>query len=287
MRLSTLFENEKCPFALEVFPPKRESGVESIYKMLRELREIPADYISVTYSAGGSGAREYTAQIARFLKQELGVEPLAHLTCTNSHRDEVEKELAALRAGGVENILALRGDSIPGAEDCHDFAHASDLMREVTAQGGFYTVGACYPEGHPESPDFAKDVDRLRFKLDSGAGHFVSQLFFDNGKFFRFLNLARKKGIVCPVEAGVMPVVRPEQITRTIALSSASLPSGFTKWVSRYSNDKDSFYQAGVDYAIRQIRDLIEGGVDAIHLYAMNNPNVAKQIYDGISDLLG
>ena len=286
MQLSQLFETGRCPFALEVFPPKRESGVESIYNMLQQLHEIPVDYISVTYSAGGSGAREYTAQIARHLKQELGVEPLAHLTCTNSRRDEVGREMEALRAGGVENVLALRGDAIPGAERCHDFAHASDLMREVNAFGGFYLVGACYPEGHPESQNLAQDVERLRFKLDSGAGHLVSQLFFDNGKFFRFLNLARKKGLDCPVEAGVMPVVKPEQITRTISLSSASLPSEFTKWVSRYSDDRASFYAAGVDYSIRQIRDLIEGGVDGIHLYAMNNPDVAKAIYDGVRDLL-
>jgi len=186
----------------------------------------------------------------------------------------------------VENILALRGDRNPDVPPSKDFAHASQLMQAVERAGGFYLVGACYPEGHPESPSLAEDIGYLQAKVDAGAGHFVSQMFFDNGKFYRFLNLARKKGIANPVEAGVMPVVKPEQITRVVGLSSASLPAAFSKWVSRWQNDAEGFYRAGIDYAIAQIRDLIEGGADGIHLYAMNNPDVAIRIYDGVADLL-
>lgn len=286
MHISELFKKDSCLFALEVFPPKKESKVESVYGMLDQLGEMPVDYISVTYSAGGNGAREYTAQISSYLKNNLQIEPLAHLTCATQQRDDIARELERLTQSGVENILALRGDYAPGVLPCKDFLHASDLLREIKAKGGFYLVGACYPEGHPESSSLEKDVEHLCKKIDFGAGHFVSQLFFDNGKYYRFLNLARKKGVDCPIEAGVMPITRMEQIARTISLSSASLPADFTKWVSLYGNDPQSFYQAGIEYAITQIRDLIEGGVDGIHLYAMNNPQVAKQVYDGISDLL-
>ena len=286
MQLAELFKTKKCPFALEVFPPKRFSGVESVYGTLEAIAKVPCDYISVTYSAGGGGAKEYTALIAERLKNQLGIEPLAHLTCANSCQDEINRELLALRAAGVQNILALRGDHTPDVPPCKDFAHASDLMEEIRAAGDFYMVGACYPEGHPESANIVEDVASLHYKMQAGVGHLVSQLFFDNGRFFRFLNLARKKGITCPIEAGIMPIVKPEQIQRTISLSSASLPSEFTRWVSLYAHDPQAFYDAGIDYAIMQIRDLIESGVDGIHLYAMNNPCVTQRIYDGICDLL-
>ncbi len=286
MKLDGLFKEQKCLFAVEVFPPKRTSGVETVYKTLDATQKIGADYISVTYSAGGSGATEYTADIARYLRQKLGVEPLAHLTCLGSPRNAVDDELSRLRDAGVENILALRGDVINGRPACRDFAHASDLCAAIKARGGFYIAAACYPEGHPDSSCLADDVDRLRFKIDAGAGHFVSQLFFDNGKFFRFLNLARKKQVNCPVEAGVMPIVSITQVERTLAMSSASIPAGFAAMVRKYQNDPASFYEAGLDYAICQARDLIEAGVDGIHLYAMNRPEVAKRVYAGVKDLL-
>ncbi len=286
MKLDQLFKEKRCPFAIEVFPPKRTSAVESVYTALGEMCDAGADYISVTYSAGGTGASEYTAAIAQRVLETHGVEPLAHLTCVNARRGEIDAELARLSGVGVSNVLALRGDQRLGVEPSKDFLHASDLIATVGAHGGMYIVAACYPEGHPESASLAEDIDRLRFKLDAGAGHFVSQLFFDNGQFFRFLNLARKKGVDCPVEAGVMPVVRREQLERTLMLSSASMPSDFTRMLGRYRNDAAGFYEAGIDYAIRQIRDLIEGGADGIHLYAMNNPDVARRVYAGVRDLL-
>ncbi len=286
MRLTELFAAKPCVFALEVFPPKRHSTVESVYGMLKQVGKLPVDYISVTYSAGGSGATEHTRQIARYLRDELGIEALAHLTCLHAKQDEVEKELEALRAAGIENILALRGDKNPDEMPCRDFAHASNLVAAIKASGGFCIAAACYPEGHPESASLAQDIDNLHHKLEAGAGHLVSQLFFDNGKFYRFLNLARKRGVSCPVEAGVMPVTRPEMLGRTISLSSASLPAEFSRMAGRYADNPAAFYDAGIDYAIRQCRDLIEGGVDGIHLYAMNKPDVARRVYEGIADLL-
>lgn len=286
MKINSLFEQKPCVFALEVFPPKRESGIQGVYQTLDKMGTIPLDYISVTYSAGGSGAKEYTGQLAAYIKDNLHIEPLAHLTCLNSQRQEIEQELQGLQKAGIENILALRGDRNPAITPSKDFAHASDLIAEVQRFGGFYMAAACYPEGHPESNSLAEDVEHLKLKVDAGAEHFVSQLFFDNGQFYRFLNLARKKGINKPVEAGVMPVVKLEQLERTISLSSASLPSAFSKMVSRYAQDATSFYEAGIEYAITQIRDLIESGTDGIHLYAMNNPDVAMRVRQGVADLL-
>ena len=286
MKLGSFFAQKECVFALEVFPPKRENDVKNLYVSLKEMAFLQPDYISVTYSAGGKGGKEHTANIAAYLKNELDIEPLAHLTCTGLGQGDIKDMTGMLRYSGVENILALRGDKAPGQEAELDFTYASDLMRSILQNGDFYIVGACYPEGHPESDNMMADIEGLRQKIRAGSGHLISQLFFDNGKFFRFLNLVRKKGIVCPIEAGIMPVTKIEQIEKMITLSSASIPVEFSKIVSRYADDPASFYEAGIDYSIRQIRDLMESGVDGIHLYAMNNAKVARKVWDGIADLL-
>ena len=184
-------------------------------------------------------------------------------------------------------MLAVRGDETPLRPRSRDFLHASDLMdfvRTTAPEVGF--AGACYPEGHPESASPAADVENLKFKQEAGAGFLLTQLFFDNLQYYRFVNRARKAGLSLPVSAGVMPIVKKSQIERTVALSSASLPAEFTKMIARYQNDEQTLFDAGVDYAVRQLRDLIEGGADGVHLYAMNNFEVAKKVYDGIRDLL-
>jgi len=185
-------------------------------------------------------------------------------------------------------VLTLRGDRTPLRPESPDFVHACDLAAFVRAQKPSFDIhAACYPEGHPEAPSLAQDVENLRCKQQAGATHLLTQLFFDNGKFYRFLNLARRAGITLPVSAGVMPIVRRSQIERTVALSSASLPSDFTRMIARWQDDPDSLRQAGIEYAVSQLRDLIEGGADGVHLYAMNDAGVAEQVYEGIRDLLG
>ena len=184
-------------------------------------------------------------------------------------------------------MQALRGDRTPTRPESPDFAHASDLAQFVwQTQPEFDIHAACYPEGHPEAATLAQDVANLRFKQEAGATHLLTQLFFDNMHFYRFLNLARRAGITLPVSAGVMPIVKRSQIERTVALSSASLPSEFTRMISRYQDDPESLYAAGIDYAVQQLRDLIEGGADGVHLYAMNDAKVAAAVYEGIKDLL-
>ena len=287
MKLETLFQQKACVFSLEVFPPRKHGGdIAGLLPVLEKMKALHPDFVSVTYGAGGGPAGMSTVRIASHLKHVLGVEPLAHLTCVNSSEDEIDRVLDALNSEQVKNILALRGDRVPQASPKDAYAHADQLVRKIKACGDFYVAGACYPEGHAESPSLTQDIEFLKRKVDAGVQHLVTQLFFDNARFFRFMNLMRKKGIRVPVQAGVMPIVSKRQIERTVALSSASLPPQFTKMISRYAEDEQAMFDAGIAYAVEQLRDLIEGGVDGVHLYAMNNPEVARRVYEGIADLL-
>lgn len=287
MLLYEKFSQSPCVFSIEVFPPKRSTGTpESLYPVLNKLAGLRPDYISVTYGAGGSEAGEDTCHIACYLKNTLGIEPLAHLTCVNADRDDVVNTLQQLRQHDVRNILALRGDVNPDLPRKTDFLYASDLVKFIHSQGAFNVAGACYPEGHVESPNLTQDLKNMAHKIQAGLSHLVTQLFFDNGSYYRFLNMARKAGYTLPVQAGVMPIVNSRQVQRTIALSSASMPVALTKMLSKYDNDPASLYEAGIEFAIHQIRDLIIGGADGIHLYAMNNAEVAGKVYEGIADLL-
>ena len=287
MKLETLFEKKPCVFSIECFPPKQTANVEKMKDTLRRMKTLSPDFISVTYGAGGSSGGASTVEIADFLKNELNIEPLAHLICMGSDRSAAENTIEALGKAGACNVLALRGDESPLRPKSADFAHASDLMRYIQAKAPECGIaGACYPEGHPESDTPAADIEGLKEKQAAGAGFLITQLFFDNAKFYRFQNRARKAGLNLPVSAGVMPIVKKSQIERTVALSSASMPSDFTRMIARYQNDEASLFDAGIEYAVRQLRDLIEGGADGVHLYAMNNFAVAEKIYDGIRDLL-
>lgn len=226
-------------------------------------------------------------EVADYIQHEVGVPALAHLICMGNDQTSAARILDELEQAGVRDVLALRGDRTPTRPESPDFKHASDLTAFIKwKKPGFSVHGACYPEAHPEAATLQQDVENLRIKQANGAEHLLTQLFFDNMHFYRFLNLARRAGVTLPVSAGVMPIVKRSQIERTVALSSASLPSEFTRMVSRFQDDPDSLYEAGIEYAVNQLRDLIEGGADGVHLYAMNDANVAAKVYEGIKDLL-
>ena len=287
MYIRQLFAQKPCVFSMEIFPPKQTVGYEKLQNSLRQMAELHPDFISVTYGAGGSAGGVSTCELASFLKNELKVEPLAHIICMGSEKETIQPTLDELFAAGIQNILALRGDRSPLRAESRDFPHASDLAAFIRSHyGSFGLSGACYPEGHVESPSLAADVANLRIKQEAGVSHLVTQLFFDNLHYYRFLNLARRAGVDLPVSAGVMPIVKKQQIERTVALSGASLPPKFAKMISRWQDDEASLFDAGIDYAVEQMRDLIEGGADGVHLYAMNNPVVASRVYEGIRDLL-
>lgn len=287
MLISQMFKRKPCVFSIECFPPKETVRFERMKDALRTMKTLNPDYISVTYGAGGSTGGVSTVEVASFLKNELDVEPLAHILCMGSDRAKAAALLDELDNAGVRNVLTLRGDRTPARPESPDFKHASDLTAFIKwKKPGFSVHGACYPEAHPEAATLQQDVENLRIKQANGAEHLLTQLFFDNMHFYRFLNLARRAGVTLPVSAGVMPIVKRSQIERTVALSSASLPSEFTRMVSRFQDDPDSLYEAGIEYAVNQLRDLIEGGADGVHLYAMNDANVAAKVYEGIKDLL-
>ena len=285
MKLQTLFDQKKVVFSLEIFPPKKTASIQTIYDTLDALSDISPDFISVTYGAGGNPADRSTVQIASTIKHQYHIEPLAHLTCVNSTREHIGLVLDDLRENEIENILALRGDLNPNVPPQTDYRYACDLIREIERYGGFDIAAACYPEGHPESPDLITDVRYLKQKVDAGAQHLVSQLFFDNDDFFRFLERCRIAGIEVPIEAGIMPVLNRSSIERMVSLCGASMPRKLTRILARYGDHPAALREAGMAYAIDQIADLIAAGVDGIHLYTMNNPAVAKQISESISSI--
>ena len=232
---------------------------------LRQMQAMDPGFISVTFGAGGSAGGVSTAEVADYIQNELHVPTLAHLICMGNDETRAAEILDQLESVGVRDVLALRGDRSPSRPESPDFKHASDLTSFIKWKKPEFSVhGACYPEGHPEADSLLHDVENLRIKQAAGAEHLLTQLFFDNMHFYRFLNLARRAGITLPVSAGVMPIVKRSQIERTVSLSSASLPSEFTRMISRYQDDPAGLYDAGIDYAVRQLRDLIEGGADGL-----------------------
>jgi methylenetetrahydrofolate reductase (NADPH) len=285
MKIRELFD-KKTIFSLEVFPPKKTSSVDVIYKTLEELGDIHPDFISVTFGAGGSGNSRYALDIASKIS-ENGIIPMLHLPCINFTKEEIDSALDEAKSRGIENILALRGDINPDITPVKQFSHASDLIPYIKTRGDFDVAGACYPEGHPDSETLDEDIENLRKKVDSGADHLITQLFFDNEYFYNFRDKAVKAGINVPIEAGIMPVVNKNQIERMVTTCGASLPHKFVKIMQKYGQNPEAMRDAGIAYAINQIVDLAASDVDGIHLYSMNNAYVARKISEAVSGVLG
>lgn len=285
MRTAELFQN-KTVFSFEVFPPRKTTPIESIYSALDELHDLKPDFISVTYSASGSANKEATVAIASRIKNELGVESVAHLTCINQTRPEVLALLGQLQANNIKNILALLGDPIPGVPRQYDFDHASDLVSFIKANGDFNVIAACYPEGHQNAPSLEADIRNLKAKVDCGVDNLITQLFFENHLFYDFLNRARAAGINVPIQAGIMPVISSKQAERITAISGVKFPRKFLAMLDRYADRPETLLDAGIAYAVEQIIDLLAHGVDGIHLYTMNNPTVARRINEAARSLI-
>ncbi len=286
MKISQLFGKGRTVFSCEVFPPKKDTPVESIYKTLDGLKDIRPDFISVTFGAGGAArVHQTTREIASIIENQYHIPAMAHLTCVGADKGDVDLLLEQLKQDGVDNILALRGDVNPDYPPKTDFTHADELVAYIRARSGIGISAACYPEGHPESPDPVSDIRYLKQKVDAGAEHLVSQLFFDNEDFYRFLERCRIAGIGVPIEAGIMPVLSASSIQRMVSLCGASMPRKLTRILARYGDHPQALREAGIAYAIDQISDLIASGVDGIHLYTMNNPAVSRQISDSISSI--
>lgn len=277
---------EKTVYSFEVFPPKKTSSIDTVYKTLEELEGLTPDFISVTFSAGGSGNSELALDIASKIKEGNKVEPMIHLPCINYSGDEISAVLTELDKRGIENILALRGDMNPEIPPKNEFRYASDLITFIKERGDYDIAGACYPEIHVEASNMVEDIQNLKKKVEAGADHLITQLFFDNHVFFDFQEKVRIAGINVPIEAGIMPVTNKSQIERMVSMCGASLPAKFVKVMQKYENNPEALRDAGIAYAINQIVELLAGGVDGIHLYTMNNPHVAKKITEAVASLL-
>ncbi len=286
MRISSIFDQKKTVLSFEVFPPKKTSPIETVYRTLEELQGLKPDFISVTYGAGGNAGDTATSDIASVIKHRYGIEPLAHLTCVNDTKQEISRVLDRLEENGVENILALRGDINPNVVPKNEFNYASELVEFIRKRESFHISCACYPEGHIDAHSLDEDIQHLRKKVEAGAEHLISQLFFDNSFFYSFLDRARSAGITVPIEAGIMPVTNRAQIERMVTLCGASLPTKFTKMMQRFEHSPEALRDAGIAYAVDQIVDLISLGVEGIHLYTMNNPYIARKISESISGLI-
>lgn len=286
MRIPELFKNGRTVFSFEVFPPKKDNDVSVVYNTLEQLGDLHPDFISVTYGAGGSAAGASTTELVRYIKENLHTESIAHLTCVNSTHADIDAKILEFKENGIENVLALRGDINPNIPPKHEFLHASDLIEYMKPRSDLSFSGGCYPEVHPESESLVEDIRHLKMKVDAGASHLISQLFFDNNSFMDFLEKARIAGINVPIEAGIMPCVNAKQIQRMVSMCGASLPLKFTKMINRYGDNPEAMRDAGIAYAVDQIIDLVAQGVDGIHLYTMNNPYIARKISESIEKVI-
>lgn len=287
MYIRDLFTPDGITISLEIFPPKPGADMQAMLDVVRKMVALSPDFISVTYGAGG-GTSNTTVEIADFVQRQ-GVTALAHLTCVSSTRGEVSGTLDAMRARGIDNVLALRGD-IPRETSFPSQAHyryAEELVAEVRHRGDFCIGAACYPEGHVEAQSQTEDIAYVRQKVGAGVDFLTTQMFFDNNILYRFLYRLMQKDVRVPVLAGIMPVTNRKQIQRILRMSGTVLPPRFLAILDRFGGDPKSMRQAGVAYATEQIIDLIAGGVHHIHLYTMNKPDIAAEILGNLSAILG
>ncbi len=289
MKISELFGKGRTVLSFEVFPPKKDSGVETITAAVDEIAALRPDYISVTYGAGGNTANTFTRDIASHIKNDCKIEAMAHITCVNNSKEEVLTVMDSFAEAGIENILALRGDINQNVPPKTDFRHASEMIsfiREHSKYDNIGISGACYPEGHTESDNLVDDILNLRKKVDAGAEELISQLFFDNAFFYDMRDKAKIAGISVPISAGIMPVTSKSQIERMVTMCGASLPQKFVRMVTKYEHRPEALIDAGIAYAADQMTDLLANGVDGIHIYTMNNPYIARKLTEMVGKLL-
>lgn len=278
--------SQNTSLSFEVFPPKKEEEFDNIFDFLRETAKLHPDFISCTYGAGGSRAGK-TIEIASFIQKELQIDAIAHITCVGFTRADLEKNCEALEAAGVNHVLALRGDRPQHMTDeqfnSREFFYATDLVRHLKEHTSLQISGACYPEKHFEAPSLEEDIKHLKEKVDAGVTSLVTQMFFDNACFYRFIELVRSKGITVPIHAGIMPITTAKQLGTTVSLSGSSVPKKLADLIATYGENKEDMRKAGIDYAVRQILDLKERGVDGIHIYSMNKLKTTTEICGLIS----
>lgn len=291
MKIIDLLKTEKMSLSFEVFPPKKQSNFESVRRATEEIGALKPAFMSVTYGAGG-GVSNYTLAVAKNLMEKYRVPMLAHLTCVSSDRATVRQRIEDMRAAGIENVMALRGDLTPELLESDrsgwDYHYAVELIRELKAVEPNFCIGAaCYPEMHPESTDQRTDIRHLKEKVEAGADFLTTQMVFDNDLFFNFMYKLREAGVTVPVLPGIMPITNARQVERALKLSGSFMPRRFKALVDKFGSDPAAMKQAGIAYATDQIIDLYANGITNVHVYSMNKPDVAQGILNNLSDILG
>ena len=285
MKVIDIIKGEKPSLSFEIFPPKTSDKFEKVKAAADEIADLKPSFMSVTYGAGG-GTSQYTASIAAEVAAQ-GVTPLAHLSCISSTKEMVKEQLNLLKEKGIKNILALRGDIVANTDiSLCDYHYASELAAEIKDFGGFCIGGACYPEYLPESKNSREDIEHLRLKCEAGCEFLTTQMFFDNNVLYNFMYRALKGGVDVPIVAGIMPVTSAAQIKRICSISEAALPQRFLRIVDRYGDDPAAMKQAGIAFATEQIIDLYANGINAVHVYSMNHPDVARAIKNNLSEII-
>ncbi len=291
MKIIDLLKKETLSLSFEVFPPKTDTAFETVRTATEEIARLHPSFMSVTYGAGG-GTSKYTLDIAKRIKELYNVPSLAHLTCVSSTKETVHNRIADMKAAGIENVMALRGD-IPSELQNRDrslwaYHNAIELVRELKESGADFCIGgACYPEIHPESENQKEDIKHLKEKVDAGCDFLTTQMFFDNNLLYNFLYKIREAGITVPIIPGIMPITNANQVERAVKLSGSFMPQRFKSLVDKFGSDPDAMKQAGIAYATDQIIDLYANGITNVHVYSMNKPDVAKKIQDNLSCILG
>ena len=291
MKIIDVLNNGKMTISFEVFPPKKETSLDNVKAATEEIAKLSPAFMSVTYGAGG-GTSEFTIDIAKNIKDKDDVPMLAHLTCVSSDHETVKQRIADMKAAGIENVMALRGDLTPELEATDRtrwaYHHASELVRELRESGNDFCIGAaCYPEVHPESANQKDDIKYLKEKVEAGVDFLTTQMIFDNSLFLGFMYKLRESGIEVPVLPGIMPITNANQVARAIKLSGAYMPQRFRSLVDMFGEDPAAMTQAGIAYATDQIIDLYANGITNVHIYSMNKPEVAKGIINNLSNILG
>ncbi|MBQ7288591.1 MAG: methylenetetrahydrofolate reductase [Clostridia bacterium] len=291
MKIIDLIASNKLSLSFEVFPPKTQTRFENVKAATEEIAKLCPSFMSVTYGAGG-GTSKYTLAIAENIKNLYGVPTLEHLTCVSSTKATVKQKIEEIKAAGIENIMALRGDIPPALEGADrsdwDYTHAIELVLELKAASPDFCIGgACYPEVHPESANQTDDIKYLKEKVDAGCDFLTTQMFFDNNLLYNFLYKIRQAGITVPVIPGIMPITNANQVERAVKLSGSFMPQRFKSLVDKFGADPAAMKQAGIAYATDQIIDLYANGITNVHVYSMNKPDVAAKIQSNLSDILG
>lgn len=287
MKFSDIYDNKKGKHIIsyEVFPPKNDMDFNSLYRTIEDLKDIEPDYVSVTYGAGGSN-RDRTLEIASTIKNKMGIEVAAHLTCVNATVHDTDLMLERFKKENIENILALRGDPPQGQENFTQtiggFAYASQLIEHINKNGNFGIAAAGYPEKHPEAVSLEADIENLKRKIDNGATNVITQLFFINDNFYRYRDLCCKKNIKVKIEPGIMPVLNFRSVQRMVNLCGAKIPEKLLSDLEKNQENASAIKKIGIDYAIEQIANLLDNQVDGIHFYAMNKSEDIKSIYNAV-----